>query len=102
MFIKITADANETTIHEAETLTAFEIRATDGNASQAATAIGTGACVADDQHIWVPINWILDNVGEQVTQEWKLGFLEMVDYAKTKDWVNEEETHLQAHIEVVS
>ena len=102
MFIKVTANANEATIHEAETLTAFEIRATDGNASQTAAAIGNGAYVADDQHIWVPINWILNNVGEQVTQEWKLKFLKMVDYAKTKDWVNEEETHLQAHIEVVS
>ncbi|MEG3587163.1 MAG: hypothetical protein VX353_07730 [Actinomycetota bacterium] len=102
MFIKINADKNVANIHEAEALTAFEIRAIDGNAAKAATAIGNGAYVADDQHVWVPINWILDNVGEQVAQEWKTGFLNMVDYAKTKDWVNEEETHLQAHIEIVS
>jgi hypothetical protein len=102
VFIKISADENVARIHEAETLTAFEIRTTELNASNAASIIGNGAYVGDEEHVWVPINWILNNAVEQASEKWNTEFRDMVDYAKTKGWVNEEATHLQAHIEVVS
>jgi len=99
VFIQIDLSNNGASIQDVRTLTEFEIRSQEINAEQTSSLIGGGSYVKDESHVWVSINWILENIKEEVNDDWNMEFNKMIAYAKTKGWVNEKETHLQAHIE---
>ncbi len=99
MFIHVFPDQKIATIHELETLTEFEIRCPVADAEIAANVIGHGAYESDNVHVWVPIEWIVHAADGQVTDGWESAFNKMIQFAKSKEWVNTEGTHLRAHIE---
>ncbi|MBT95016.1 MAG: hypothetical protein CL431_03500 [Acidimicrobiaceae bacterium] len=100
MFIQISVSENQATIHQSEILNTFEIRSSEPDPEEIIRIIGNKSTIIDSDHIWVSITWILNQVQHQHDSEWKEQFENMVSYAKSKGWVNESQTHLQAHIEI--
>ena len=100
MFISIDLETITASIKESEVLTAFHIESPEHNEDAVASIIGNGAEAAGDAHVWVSIEWITRNVEGEVPSNWEEDFSGMVQYATSKGWVNESETHLKAHIKV--
>tara|TARA_B100000902_G_scaffold104014_1_gene106240 strand:- start:3337 stop:3645 length:309 start_codon:yes stop_codon:yes gene_type:complete len=102
MFIQISVLENTATIHESEVLTSFEIRSLENDPKQIVSIMGNESSVADDNHVWVSIAWVLQQVEHKHNADWKQQFEKMIGYANSKGWLNEKQTHLQAHIEIES
>ena len=100
MFISIDPETKTASIQEPEVLTAFHIESPEHNEDAVASIIGNGAEAAGDAHVWVSIEWIARNVEGEVSSNWEEDFSGMVQYATSKGWVNEPETHLKANIKV--
>mgnify|MGYP001190871711 FL=1 len=100
MFIQINASENTATIQESEVLTSFEIRSQETDPKRIASIINNQSSVADDNHVWVSIAWVLQQVEHKHDADWKQQFENMIRYADSKGWLNEKQTHLQAHIEI--
>lgn len=100
MFIEISISENQATIHESEILNSFDIRSSELDPQEIIKIIGNESSVADNDHIWISIAWILSQLQHQHDSEWREQFENMITYAKSKGWVNEDHTHLQAHIEI--
>ena len=102
MFIQISASENSATIHESEVLTSFEIRSTVTDPKRIVSIMGNQSSVTDDNHVWVSIAWVLQEVEHKHNADWKQQFANMIGYADSKGWLNAKQTHLQAHIEIVA
>ncbi len=59
--------------------------------SEAMAAIG-GRLAAE--HAWVPIAWL----GESNDEAWRRQFDKMIDYARSKGWVEENGALVRAHV----
>ena len=98
MFIQISASENTATIPESEVLTSFEIRSPEADPIRIVSIMGNHSSVADDNHVWVSIAWVRQQVEHKHDADWKQQFANMIGYADSKGWLNEKQTHLQAHI----
>lgn len=53
----------------------------------------------DSEHAWLRISWLL-SAGERLAGPgWSPGFDRMIDYARSKGWVDDSEGLVRAHIE---
>ena len=100
MFIQISASENTATIHESDILTSFEILSPDADPKRIVSIMGNHSSVADDNHVWVSIAWVRQQVEHKHDADWKQQFANMIGYADSKGWLNENQTHLQAHIKI--
>ena len=48
----------------------------------------------------VSIAWVRQQVEHKHDADWKEQFANMIGYADSKGWLNEKQTHLQAHIKI--
>ncbi len=100
MFIQISTPENSAIIYESEILTSFEIRSSEADPKRIVSIMGNQSSVANDNHVWVSIEWILQQIEHKHDADWKQQFENMIRYADSKGWLNEKQTHLQAHIEI--
>ena len=100
MFIRVSASENTATIHESDILTSFEIRSPEADPKRIVSIMGNHSFVADDNHVWVSIAWVRQQVEHKHDADWKEQFANMIGYADSKGWLNEKQTHLQAHIKI--
>jgi hypothetical protein len=64
---------------------------------------GAGRFVeGDDDHVWVSRGWIREHAEERVGARWSEDFDHMVTKAREHGWVQEDGTHLRAHVEWLS
>jgi hypothetical protein len=101
MIIDVGADQAE--VRDADDCGRFHVESTLGpveldRALQAASA-GHGG---EDGAAWVSIDWVRSAVGaaprQSVGGDWPERFAAMVDYARSKGWLDGPGTHVRAHV----
>lgn len=61
--------------------------------------IGGGRDAEDPDHVWIAIDTVRLLAADQVGEDWAEQFGAMVAYAATKGWLDDEATHIKAHVE---
>jgi hypothetical protein len=55
-----------------------------------------------DEHAWVSIDALRGLAGPAATPEWEASLQSMVEYARSKDWVDDELGAIRGHVEHTS
>lgn len=98
MIVDIDTSTASCSLLEADVFTAFHVRSDTAAASEAAAAMGSAGDAADEpDHVWVSIEWLIGAGGGD--DAWRTQFDAMVGFAASKGWINDEGTHLKAHLE---
>ena len=58
-----------------------------------------GNKVIDEKHLWLCNELIRELAPDANDDEWEMGFTEMLDYATSKGWTENNETLIRTHIE---
>ncbi len=98
MIVDVDCESRTCTLIDPATFTTFSVRS-DGTDSQVVgLAMGPAGDAADESdHVWVSIDWLIEAAAGD--DEWRGQFDGMVGYATSKGWLNEERTHIKAHLE---
>ena len=99
MIINVPANGGAISVAEADNFKAFHIE-TDGlDVRQVAQALGEhGYEKGDGMHVWLAKDAVRQWVGNQ-DAAWEESFEGMLGFAAKHGWINEAQTHVQAHIE---
>jgi hypothetical protein len=62
-------------------------------------AAGGPIARADEQHVWVRIESLRELAGPAATPEWDERFEAMLEFARSRGWVDEKLAAVRAHIE---
>jgi len=87
------------TLDDADTFTAFSVRAPGRSSAEAAAAFGMDAQARDEDHLWISIARLRALGRTHGSLTWQTGCDGMLGYAKSKGWVDEEQRLVRAHIE---
>ncbi len=68
------------------------------SASEICELLGGGSKVIDDEHIWLSAETVRDVVPEKI-DSWERGFSQMIDYAASKGWTENNGALIRSHIE---
>jgi hypothetical protein len=86
-------------LSDPDTFTAFHVRALDADLDRIVATLGEGAETAKEGHVWIPISR-LHALGERHGgADWREGCDDMIAYAKSRGWVDEERDLVLAHVE---
>ena len=84
---------------EPEALDRFHVRA-NGDAGQVVQALGgSGRAAEDPNHVYVRIAALRELARGKVEAGWSEDFQKMLGHAASAGWVDEEGTHVMAHVE---
>ncbi len=100
MRISVQISANEITLIEPNVFNSFDLIADPADASEAdvAAALGPVGSPAGDDHVWISVDEVQRLAGSAVTSEWESNFENMLAYAASMEWTNEDQTMIKAHI----
>lgn len=99
MIVDVEVRSGQVTLLEPEDLHRFHVQA-DGDAEAVATALGDRGYRAEaPDHVFVRIETLRALAADRVEPDWAAGFQKMLAYAKSRGWLDEEETHVLAHVE---
>lgn len=87
-------------IEAADDFTAFDVRAGDAAAALAALG-GGGAAAPEADHVFVTVDAVRRLAAEALgglSESWEDGFAQMLAYAGSKGWMNEDGTAIKAHL----
>ena len=99
MYVKIDLAAGTADLAEPANFGQFHIIVPGGGAAESVRVLGTDGAPADDGHVWVSIAAVRRWAGPTADADWEAGFEKMLEYADSKGWVDDDRTHLRAHIE---
>ena len=76
----------------------FKVTMVDESAptSEALAAIGVAKL---EEHAWIGIEALRSLAGSHATQEWEASFQSMLDFARSRGWVDEELAAVRGHVE---
>ncbi len=102
MIIVVDVEDGTISLDEPEVLDAFKVvaePAADAAAVGAALdAAGAGRVAEEPDHVWVAIVTVRLLAEDQVGDDWAERFDGVVAYARTKGWLDEDGTHIKAHL----
>jgi hypothetical protein len=52
-----------------------------------------------EEHVWVPVETLRELAGDAATAAWEESLLSMLEFARSRGWVDEETGALRAHVE---
>ena len=87
------------TLDEADTFTAFSIRAPNLGFGQIVAAFGGDAKAGEDDHVWISIPDLHTLSAIHGGTDWRKGCDDMLSFAASKGWVDAARQLLRAHIE---
>jgi hypothetical protein len=64
-----------------------------------AAALAQGGVVGLGDHAWVRTDALRRLAGPGATSEWERSFVAMLDYARTRGWVDDEQGAVRGHVE---
>ncbi|MCB9596878.1 MAG: hypothetical protein H6719_29415 [Sandaracinaceae bacterium] len=99
MIITVDCAAGRVSLEQPDVFTQFHVAATGGDAAAVVAALGADGKAADDEHVFVAVESIRAWARGRVGDDWEVGFGKMVDYARSKGWLDEAGTHIRAHLE---
>lgn len=102
LLIDLTIDAVE--LAEPDDTRRLHVAVAHGADRDAAAALlaatGAGRFVdGDDDHVWVSVSWLRRRAEGRVGARWSEDADHMVAKAREQGWVDDEGTHLRAHVE---
>jgi hypothetical protein len=99
MHIVVTIDPDNVTLEGADEFTAFDVVAPEAARPRLDEILSTVGGVEGD-HVWVARTAVADLAGASADEaDWQAGFTAMVDYARSKDFLSEDDLAIRAHIE---
>jgi hypothetical protein len=89
------------TLAEPEDCKRFHVEAAGGDLDAVAGALGPAGTAegAPEGHVYVDVDWVRRQAAGRVPDGWDADFEGMLGYARSKGWLNEAGTAIQAHVE---
>ena len=97
--MKVVIDGGDVVLVDAEDTKAFHVEVRgDADVAGALEDAGAGTLADDREHAHIGIGWVRQHaVG--VGPDWNQQFDAMLDYARTKGWIEEGTSSIVAHLE---
>jgi hypothetical protein len=92
-------DDGAVTLEDADTFTALHVAALGLDPGAILDALGEDATAASDEALWLAIDRLHALGARHGGPDWRAGCDRMLDYARSKGWVDESGHHVRAHIE---
>ncbi len=86
------------TLAEPDDFKAFKLVVADDRPGLGEQLAGTGVASVEE-HAWIEIDAVRRLAGDAATPEWNESFATMLDYARSKGWVDDERGTVRAHVE---
>jgi hypothetical protein len=81
-----------------EDLTSFAV-VLDGDADPSPEALAEGGVLGFGDHAWVRTDALRRLAGPIATPEWEDAFAAMLDYARSRGWVDDEQGAVRGHVD---
>ena len=98
MIIHIREDG-QVTLDDADTFTAFHVKAPGRSPQAVAGLLDSGAYADDGGNVWVPIARLHELGRSHGGAEWRAGCNGMIAFAASKGWVDADRETVRAHLE---
>ena len=93
--LDLSGDVARARLLEADDFKAFKVVVQGGG-----PALSSSSAVAKvDEHAWVRVDALRELAGTAATPEWEASLQGMLEYARSKDWVDDELDAVRAHVE---
>jgi hypothetical protein len=100
MIVQINPGESEpVTLVEPDDLKGFKAVVPAAGVDSLAEALGDAGWVADDSHVFIKIEALIEMAGDAATPEWREQFDGMVAYAREKGWLDPSDSAIRAHLE---
>jgi hypothetical protein len=99
MHIVVSTDHDNVTLEEADEFTSFDVLAPESARPRLGDLLSTVGRVEGD-HVWVARTAVAELAGAGADDSaWQAGFAAMVDYARSKGFLSDDDLAVRAHIE---
>lgn len=100
MIVHTDVRTGRVTLEQPDDFTAFHVAVAGGAVSddRLAAALAPHGRLEDD-HAWVEVEAVRALAGEAATAEWQTAFDAMLDYARSKGYLDESGDAIRAHLE---
>jgi hypothetical protein len=96
--VELILGASSARLLEPEDLTSFAVILEDG-VDPSPEALAEGGVLGFGDHAWVRTDALRRLAGPVATPEWEDGFAAMLDDARTRGWVDDEQGAVRGHVE---
>jgi len=96
--MELTLDASSARLVDPDDHTAFAV-VIECDGEPGAAALAAGGVVGLGAYAWVRTDALRRLAGPAATDEWERSFVAMLDYARTRGWVDDEHGAVRGHVE---
>jgi len=96
--VELNLGADSARLVDAEDLTSFTV-VLEGEADPSPEALADGGVLGFGDHAWVRTDALRRLAGPTATPEWEDGFATMLDYARSRGWVDDAHGAVRGHVE---
>jgi hypothetical protein len=96
--VELSLGADFARLLDAEDLTGFAV-VLEGDDDPGPEALADGGVLGFGDHAWVRTDALRRLAGPAATPEWEQGFAAMLDYARMRGWVDDEQGAVRGHSE---
>ena len=96
--MELSLGADSARLLDAEDLSSFAVVLEDDE-EPGADALAAGGVLGFGDHAWVRTDALRRLAGPLATPEWEQGLRAMLDYARTRGWVDDEQGAVRGHVE---
>jgi hypothetical protein len=96
--VELTLDTSSARLVDPDDHTSFAV-VVEGDGEPAAAALAAAGVVGLGDHAWVRTDALRRLAGPAATDEWERSFVAMLDYARTRGWVDDELGAVRGHVE---
>ena len=96
--MELSLDTHSARLVDPEDLTSFAV-VLDGDEDPSPEALAAGGVLGLGDHAWVRTEALRRLAGPVATPEWEDAFAAMLDYARTRGWVDDEHGAVRGHVE---
>ena len=96
--MELSLGADSARLLDPEDLTSFAV-VLEGHADPSPGALAAGGVLGFGDHAWVRTDALRRLAGPIATPEWEDAFAAMLDYARSRGWVDDEHGAVRGHVE---
>jgi hypothetical protein len=96
--VELSLGADSARLVDPEDLTSFAV-VLEGDGDPGPEALAAGGVLGFGDHAWVRTEALRRLAGPIATLEWEAAFAAMLEYARTRGWVDDEHGAVRGHVE---
>jgi hypothetical protein len=96
--VELSLGAHSARLVDPEDLTSFAV-VLEGDSDPSPEALAAGGVLGFGDHAWVRTDALRRLAGPIATPEWEDAFAAMLDYARSRGWVDDEHGAVRGHVE---